>query len=238
DPNAQPVPTASVAPIIAPVQTFRTEQVYVCDRDGYNLRPLTSREGLVYFHAVWSPDSRTIAALACKEDELSARIAENKPLAGRARLIERDTGRERLLSDQPMDALPVFSPDAAKVATAAGTDVFIFDAAGEKPTSAMLPLRDPLLASSADYDLKHLQRAPTVNAAAQKNQPGAQTPPPPQSSGTPLSFNPVIRLEWLGEDLLYVQTGYVRIFQSESEPTRRYLRWHALRLSPQAVVMR
>jgi hypothetical protein len=237
DPNAQPAPSASIAPIIAPVATFRTEQIYVCDRDGFNLRPLTSREGLVYFHAAWSPDGRAVVALACKEDELSQRIGENKPLAGRPRIIERDGGRERLLSDQLMDALPVWSPDAAKVATAAGTDVMIYDAIGEKPTSALLPLRDPLLASSADYDAKHLQHAATVNAGAQKDQKDAQSPPPQPTGATPLSFNPVIRLEWTGEDTLLVETGYVRIFKSESEPTRRYLRWHVLHLSPQAVVM-
>ena len=229
DPNASPTPTPTVAPIIAPVASYRTEQIYLCDRDGYNLRPLTSREGLVYFHAAWSPDGRALAALACKEDELSARIGENKPLAGRPRIISLD-GRERLLSDQLMDALPVWSPDGAKVATAAGTDVSVYDAQGEKPTAALLPLREQLLASSADYDAKHIQQ----RAAAQKDQAGA---PKSGAGATPLSLNPVIRLEWVSPERLLVETGYLRIFQNESEPTRRYLRWHVLHLSPQAVVL-
>lgn len=230
DPNAPPTPVPTVAPIIAPVASYRTEQIYLCDRDGYNLRPLTNREGLVYFHAAWSPDAHAIVALACKEDELTARINENKPLAGRPRIIALD-GKERLLSDQLMDAQPVWSPDGAKVATASDTDVSIYDAQGDKPTAARLPLRDQLLASSADYDAKHIQQ----RAAAQKDQSGASKSG--AAGATPLSLNPVIRLEWVSAETLLVQTGYLRIFQNESEPTRRYLRWHVLRLSPQAVVL-
>ncbi|MDT7605011.1 MAG: hypothetical protein QOF61_3008 [Acidobacteriota bacterium] len=235
DPNAQPTPVPTVVPNIAPVATYRTEQLYICDGYGSNLRPLTNREGLIYFHAAWAPDGHALAALACKEDELAARINASKQIAGRPRLIDRE-GHERLLSDQLMDALPVWSPDGAKVATAADTDVSVFDAAGDKPTGARLPLRDPLLASSIDYDAKHLRQPQATNASAQKNQTNAATPPAP-SGATPLSFNPVIRLEWFQADTLLVETGYVRIFQSESEPTRRYLRWHVLHLSPQAVVL-
>ena len=224
DPNAQPTPTPTVAPIIAPVQTFSTEQIYLCDRDGSSLRPLTARDGLIYFHAVWAPDGHAIVALACRQDELERSITENKQLAGRARLVTRD-GRERLLSDELLEAPPVWSPDAAKVAAASGTDVLVFDAAGDPPTAARLPLREPLLTASAAYDAKVL--APRGGA---KQQPAAD----PSRS---ISFNPVVRLEWVQPELLLAQTGYVRIFQNESEPTRRYLRWHLLRLSPQAVAL-
>src|SRR5215204_3351905 len=68
--DVYPAPTP--APIIPSTQTFRTEQVYVGDRDGYNLRPVTAREGLIYFKLAWSPDGQAIAALACKEDEWEA----------------------------------------------------------------------------------------------------------------------------------------------------------------------
>jgi hypothetical protein len=234
DPNAPPTPVPTVAPNIAPVPAYRTEQLYICDGYGSNLRPLTNREGLIYFHAAWAPDGHALVALACKEDELAARINANKQIAGRPRLIDRE-GKERLLSDQLMDALPVWSPDAAKVATASDTNVSVFDAAGDKPTGALMPLRDPLLASSAEYDAKHLRQPQTTKAGAEKDQTNATAPAP--SGGTPLSFNPVIRLEWLQPETLLVETGYVRIFQSESEPTRRYLRWHVLRLSPQAIVL-
>lgn len=228
DPNAAPTPVPTVAPIIAPVASYRTEQIYLCDRDGYNLHPLTNREGLIYFHAAWAPDGHALVALACKEDELTARINANKPLAGRPRIIALD-GRERLLSDQLMDAQPVWSPDAAKVATASNFDVSVYDAQGDKPTAARLPLRDQLMSSSADYDAKNIQS----HAAAQKDQSGASKS---SAGGTPLSLNPVIRLEWLSPETLLVETGYLRIFQNESEPTRRYLRWHVLRLSPQEIV--
>ena len=227
DPNALPTPTPSVAPVIAPVQTFSTEQIYLCDRDGNSLRPLTARDGLIYFHAVWAPDGHALAALACRQDELERSITENKQLAGRARLVARD-GRERLLSDELLEAAPVWSPDGTKVAAAAGTDVLIFDAAGDPPTAARLPLREPLLTASAEYDAKVL--SPRGRGGQQQQ----QQPADPSRS---ISFNPVVRLEWVQPELLLAQTGYVRIFENESEPTRRYLRWHLLRLSPQAVAL-
>ncbi|HSE23917.1 MAG TPA: hypothetical protein VLB68_19765, partial [Pyrinomonadaceae bacterium] len=86
DPEAPPAPAPSVAPVFAPVPTFNTEQIYICDRDGYNLRPLTSREGLIYFYFAWAPDGHAIVALACKEDEWNARERQYKLPAGRPRL--------------------------------------------------------------------------------------------------------------------------------------------------------
>ena len=215
DPNAPPTATPTVAPIIAPVQTFSTEQIYVADRDGMSVRPLTARDGLIYFHVAWSPDGRALASLACKQDELERRITDNKQLAGRARVIDLG-GRERLLSDELTETAPVWSPDAAKIATASELDVLIFDAAGDQPTAARVPLLEPLRAASAAYDAQVLK------------QPGGKVP---------ISLNPVIRLEWAQPEVLLAQTGYVRIFESESEPTRRYLRWHIVHLSPQAVAL-
>jgi hypothetical protein len=225
DPNASPVPTPSVAPLIAPVPVFKTDQIYICDRNGENLRPLTSREGLIYLNLAWAPDSHALAALACRQDELDARLNEGKELAGRPRIIERADGRERLLDDQLMDVPPVWSPDSAKVATASETDVAIYDALGQAPTGARLPLRDPLFNSSSAYDAAKLKRAtaPAANTTS--------------SSGTPISFNPVIRLEWVQPETLLVRTGFVRYYQNSPEPTRSYLRWHVLHLSPQAAVL-
>src|SRR5215218_7138962 len=51
------VPAPSVGPVFAPVASFVTEQIYICNRDGYDLKPLTTREGLIYFYFVWSPDA-------------------------------------------------------------------------------------------------------------------------------------------------------------------------------------
>ena len=225
DPNASPVPTPSVAPLIAPVPVFKTDQIYVCDRNGENLRPLTSREGLIYLNLAWAPDSHALAALACRQDELDARLNEGKELAGRPRIIERADGRERLLDDQLMDVQPVWSPDSSKVATAIETDVAIYDALGQSPTGARLPLRDPLYSASADYDAAKLKRAAAPAAGTTS------------SGGTPISFNPVIRLEWLQPETLVVRTGFVRYYQNSPEPTRSYLRWHVLHLSPQAAVL-
>ena len=52
-PEGSPGPSVapSVAPVFAPVPVFNTEQIYICNRDGYELKPLIGREGLIYFYA-------------------------------------------------------------------------------------------------------------------------------------------------------------------------------------------
>ena len=102
-PSASPVPAPSVGPAFQPLAVFDTEQVYLCNRDGYDLRPLTTREGLIYFGLSWAPDGHAVAALACKEDEWDAREKEFKTPAGRPRLIS-ISGEERLLDDQLAEA--------------------------------------------------------------------------------------------------------------------------------------
>jgi hypothetical protein len=213
------------------VPVFKTDQIYLCDREGGNLRPLTTREGLIYLSLAWSPDSHALAALASKQDELDARLNEGRELAGRPRIIERD-GRERLLDDQLMDVVPVWSPDSTKVATASETDVAIYDVAGDPPTGARLPLREPLLNASVNYDAANLKRATASGGKAQEG-----TPATSSGGSAPLSFNPVIRLEWVQPETLLVRTGFVRYYQNNPEPTRGYLRWHILHLSPQAAVL-
>ncbi|HEY0101006.1 MAG TPA: hypothetical protein VGB76_18920 [Pyrinomonadaceae bacterium] len=239
DPNAPAQPTPTVAPLIAPVPVFKTDQIYICDLNGENLRPLTSREGLIYLNLSWAPDSHALAALACRQDELDARLNEGKELAGRPRIIERADGRERLLDDQLMDVQPVWSPDSAKVATAIETDVAIYDALGQSPTGARLPLRDPLFNSSAAYDAAKLKRATAPAGSGKTDSSGGDgsTAATSNSSATPISFNPVISLEWPQPETLLVRTGFVRYYQNSPEPTRSYLRWHLLHLSPQAAVL-
>ena len=80
----------------------------------------------------------------------NAREKAFKLPSGRPRLIALD-GKERLLDDELADALPVWSPDASKVAAAFDTDVGIYDAATNRPTQARIHLRDSLLAASAAY---------------------------------------------------------------------------------------
>ncbi|MCA1592959.1 MAG: hypothetical protein LC754_09975 [Acidobacteria bacterium] len=238
--TAQPSP--SVAPLIQSVPAFKTEQIYVGDRDGFSLKPLTTREGLIYFQLAWSPDGSQLAALACKEDEWNARKGEGKSAWGRPRVITLD-GRERLLDDRLTDVAPVWSPDGSKVATAFDYDVSIYDAAGNAPTGASLPLRDPLYASSIVYDEK-LSHS-NSNTATSANKTGvaasnsaAANPSANVATGARVvnSFNPVVRLEWAEPEMLFAETAFVRFYRNDSVTS--YLRWHVLKLSPQATLVR
>lgn len=235
DPSA-PVPSPSVAPAFAPVASFNTEQIYTCNRDGYDLKPLTSREGLIYFYFQWAPDGHAMVALACKEDEWNARERAYKSPAGRPRLIATD-GKERLLDDGLTEALPVWSPDASKVATAFDTDVAIYDAGGRTPTQARLPLGDQLIAASVSYEQKTAsQKVESPKNSSTKSTAASPTPTPPPQSTTPASFNPIVRVEWPSPERLYFQTAYVRLMQSEAINT--FQRWHLLSLSAQAAVLK
>ena len=197
-PEVEASPLPSVGPVFAPVSVFNTEQIYICNRDGFDLKPLTSREGLIYFYSAWSPDNQAVVALACRESEWDAREREYKLPTGRPRLITLD-GKERLLDDGLTEALPVWSPDASKVATAFDTDVMIYDAGGAKPTQARIRLRDALLAASRVFEEK--------SSGGNKNnepQPGGSNASP---TAIPASFNPIVRLEWTTPETLYFQAG-------------------------------
>jgi hypothetical protein len=233
DPLASPLPSPSVAPAFAPVASFNTEQIYICNRDGYDLKPLTSREGLIYFYFAWAPDGHQMAAMACKEDEWNARERQYKLPAGRPRLIAPD-GTERLLDDGLTEALPVWSPDASKVATAFDTDVAIYDAGGKTPTHGRLPLAEQLIAASVVYE----QRIATRKASDNSNSNSAASPTPAASpsTSTPPSFNPIIRLEWRRPEALYFQTAYVLLRPNETINT--FQRWHMLSLSAQAAILK
>ena len=218
-----PLPSPTTMPAFAPVATFATEQIYLCDRDGYSLRPLTTREGLIYFALAWAPDNHALAALACKESEWDARERELKVPAGRPRLISLD-GQERLLDDALAEAPPVWSPDSSKVATTFGVDIGIYDAAGNSPTQARIVLRERLLTASAAFDAKS---SSTPNGTA----PAAS----PATTSDPVSFNPIVRVEWPVPEKLYVETAYVTF---RSELIKTFSRWHLITLSPQAAVLR
>ena len=227
-PGGLPAPVPSVAPLFPSVASFSTEQIYICNRDGNDLKPLTSREGLIYFYFVWAPDGHAMAALACKEDEWNARERQYKLPAGRPRLIAPD-GTERLLDDALTDALPVWSPDASKVATAFDTDVAIYDAGGKTPTQARVPLGDQLLTASAEYDQKTTVKKATNNGNA--NAQATSSAP-----SVPASFNPIVRLDWRRPESLYFQTAYVRMMPNETINT--FQRWHSLTISAQAAILK
>ncbi len=228
EPDSSPLPLSSVAPAFAQVAAFNTEQVYVCNRDGYDLRPLTTREGLIYFYYSWAPDNHALVALACKENEWEAREKAFRLPAGRPRLITID-GHERLLDDQLTDTLPAWSPDSSKVATAFETDVAIYDAAANKPTQARITLRDALIAASIAYEEK--------NASGKRSDDNKDKGGPAQTSqGPPPSFNPIVRVQWPSPETLYLQTAYLRVYTTETINT--FQRWHRLLLSPQAAVLK
>jgi len=230
------------APLIPSVQTFRTEQIYVANRDGFELRPLTSREGLIYFQLAWSPDGRQLAALACREDEWDARRSQGLLPAGRPRVVTLE-GQERLLDDRATEVAPVWSPDGSKVATAYGYDVAIYDASPEHPTGGGISLEAPLRAASADYDARVFKKAgPASNSqqqpsAQQQQQPNAQSPAQPAGAEVLISLNPIVRLEWEEPETLYAQTAFVRFYRNDPVPTFKYTRWHVLHLSPQSAVL-
>jgi hypothetical protein len=220
-----PVASPSVAPLFPTVATFNTEQIYICNRDGYDLKPLTSRDGLIYFYFVWAPDGHAMAALACKEDEWNARERQYKLPAGRPRLIAPD-GTERLLDDALTDALPVWSPDNSKIATAFDTDVAIYDSGGKTPTQARLPLSDQLIAASVSYEQKT-----TVKKVSNTNSNSTSSAPT-----VPASFNPIVRLEWRSPETLYFKTAYVQVRPDETINT--FQRWHLLNISAQAAILK
>ncbi|HKV37411.1 MAG TPA: hypothetical protein VJP89_23920 [Pyrinomonadaceae bacterium] len=233
-PVGSPVASPSIAPLFPPVASFNTEQIYICNRDGYDLKPLTSREGLIYFYFAWAPDSHAMVALACKEEEWNAREQQYKLPAGRPRLIMPD-GTERLLDDELTDAQPVWCPDASKIATAFDTDVAIYDAGGSTPTQGRVPLGEQLIAASVIYE----EKSSTKKAGANEN--AAASPPTssPASSSTPApppSFNPIVRLQWPSPEMIYFQTAYVRVMPSETINT--FQRWHQLNLSAQAAILK
>lgn len=223
EPQESPVPSPTVMPAFPPIATFSTEQIYICNRDGYDLRPLTTRDGLIYFALSWAPDGHAVSALGCKESEWDAREREFKTPAGRPREITLD-GQERLLDDQMAQAPPVWSPDSAKIATAFDVDIGIYDATGRAPTQARIILRERMLTASAAFD----ERGSSKKSPEQSKPTNSGT-----ITGVPVSFNPIVRIEWPMPEKLYVQTGYLDL--RNALPT--FSRWHLLTLSPQAAVL-
>lgn len=232
------------------VLTFRTEQIYISTADGSDLKPVTQNEGLIYFYFVWSPDGSALAALAATFQEWrfmqyqAESRAEAFTPAGRPRLVEKN-GRERRLDDNLTSVHPAWSPDSAKVAVAFDKQVRIYDAIGDAPTQAAIPLRNQLLISSKAYDdeLQRKEQAGTANANAptdvnaQSNNAVNQQVGTLPDENTLVSFNPVIDLKWTEDKMLYLQTGYIKLMKNEADSARSYLRWHRLIFSPQPVAL-
>lgn len=238
------------------VITFRTEQIYISNADGGDVKPLTQNEGLIYFYFVWSPDGNALASLATTITEWRIREARLKNAGqifvpqGRPRLVEKN-GRERLLDDYATNVHPVWSPDSAKLAVAFNKQVRIYDAMVERPTQAAIPLNNDLLLASKAYEedqkakgndiLANTNTEDNSNSETKENDNTAENTDVGQSTTalpdakSLVTFNPIINLEWNQETLLYLQTGWVKNFNDETENASSYLRWHRLVLSPQAI---
>lgn len=219
------------------IMTFRTEQLYISNSDGEGTKPVTQNEGFIYFYYVWSPDSSMIAALALHSREWAElnRRADASGFAfvpqGRPRIVEK-TGRERRIDDALTAVQPVWSPDSSKVAVAFDTQVRIYDALGNNPTQAGIPLKNNLLISSQAFD-----QSQANSLSADANQPPvANTNSAPSTLPDPstlVSFNPIVLLNWTAPELLYFETAYIRRMKNEADNATSFVRWHRLILTPQ-----
>lgn len=236
---AEPAPQQPQGEQPQPVLTLGTEQIYICNSDGGDLKLVTQNQRLIYFYFVWSPDSSMLAALAATPNEwrlleYQAREIRKEIFVpfGRLRLVEK-TGRERLLDDNLTKVRPVWSPDSAKVAIAFETQIRVYDAIGNQPTQAAIPLENQLRISSKAYDeeLLRKEQGGDANAAPAPVNANVSTLPDPSSL---VSYSPFVELRWTEPEMLYAQTGYVRLFRNEAENVRSYMRWHRLVFSPQA----
>ena len=138
-------------------------------------------------------------------------------------------GQERLLDDSLAEAPPVWSPDSSKIATGFGADIGIYDAGGKSPTQARIALRERLLTASAAFDEKSSTGKKKAEDSSNKT-----TTADNNAGAIPVSFNPIVRIEWPMPEKLYVETAYVSL---RSELIKTFSRWHLLVLSPQAAVL-
>ena len=241
DPDAaSPTPASALTPA-APtgILTFRTEQIYTCGADGTGVKALTENEGLIYFYYAWSPDSSMLVALAATALEwkrleiISGSKSEAMTPQGRPRIIEKN-GRERRLDDNQTPVRPMWSPDSSKVAVAFDNQVRIYDAGGTNPTQAAIPLRNQLLISSQAYDRDQQRKLQASNENTDANaQPAAEPLSTLPDPGLLVSFNPIVEIAWPADDLIYLQTAYLKRMKNEADSVRSFSRWHRLVLTAQ-----
>lgn len=243
--EASPTPAAATTPE-APtgILTFRTEQIYISNADGADVKPVTENEGLIYFYYSWSPDSTMLVALSATAREwkylevVSSSKGEILIPQGRPRIIEKN-GRERRLDDNLTSVRPVWSPDSTKVAAAFESQIRIYDATGTSPTQAAIPLRNQLLISSQAYDRAQQRTLQAANGGVDANGVPNPEPSPDQPLSTLpdekllVSYNPIVEIAWTADDLLYLQTAYLKRMRNEAESVRSFSRWHRLILTAQ-----
>ena len=54
---------------------------------------------------------------------------------------------------------------------------------------------------------------------------------------TLVSYQPIVGLEWSAENMLYFQTGFIKIYRT-GDGARSSLRWHRLAFSPQPTAIK
>jgi len=241
EPAEEPSPIAApTLPAPTGILAFRSEQIYVANNEGKGVKPLTENEGLIYFHYAWSPDSTMLVALATTVREwkyleiVSGSKGEQMVPQGRLRTIEKN-GRERRLDDNLTAVRPVWSPDSTKVAAAFGNQIRLYDAAGNAPTQAAVPLRNQLLLSSQAYDRDQQRLLQNANTGD-----GAQPTPSPADPVNTLpderllvSYNPIVEIAWTAAEVLYLKTAYLRRMRNEADSVQSFARWHRLIFSVQ-----
>ena len=245
DTNTEPAPLPAAPTPDSPtgILTFRTEQIYTCTADGTGVKAITENEGLIYFYYAWSPDSSMLVALAATAREwkylevMAGSKGEMMVPQGRPRIIEKN-GRERRLDDNLTAVRPVWSPDSSKVAAAFDTQIRIYDANGNNPTQAAIPLRNQLLISSQAYDREQQRQLQASTANTDANAAPTQATPDQPLSTLPdekllVSYNPIVEIAWTADDLIYLQTAYLKRMKNEADSVRSFSRWHRLALTAQ-----
>ena len=233
-PSPSPSPTPAIEPAIL---TLRTEQIYLVDSSGTEIRPLTQKEGLIYYQMEWSPDGNALVAMASSFQEwrfIQQRAEINKEVfapQGRPRIIEKN-GRERVLDDNLTSTSPIWSPDSAKIAIAYDRRIHLYDFLGDNPTQGAIPLRNELLISSQSFDRGNKEVASA--SPTPETTPNQITTLPDEKSL--ISYQPIVEVAWIESATLYFKTGLVKDLKN-GERVRKSERWHRLILTPQPTSM-
>ena len=51
-----------------------------------------------------------------------------------------------------------------------------------------------------------------------------------------VSYNPIVEIAWTADELLYLQTAYLKRMKNEADSVRSFSRWHRLALTPQIIL--
>ncbi|MEO6049894.1 MAG: hypothetical protein ABIP78_00990, partial [Pyrinomonadaceae bacterium] len=95
--------------------------------------------------------------------------------------------------------------------------------------------------SSQAYDRDQQRKLQAANTGADANAAANTAPPDEQPLSTLpdekllVSYNPIVEIVWTADDLLYLQTAYLKRMKNEADSVRSFSRWHRLALSAQII---